>query len=60
MRSVATGPLAYVVALIAVFVIAFGVGRAWGPDVEPVTHHAPSHGVVTGEPTSDPHEGGHP
>ena len=61
MRSVITGPLAYVVALIAVFVIAFGVGRAWGPDVEPVTHDAPSHGVVvTGVPTSDTHEGGHP
>ncbi|MFT4396611.1 hypothetical protein ACLTEW_16925 [Gordonia lacunae] len=61
MRSAATGPLAYVVALIAVFAIAFGVGRAWGPDVEPVTHDAPSHGVVvTDEPSSDSHGGDHP
>ncbi|ATD72586.1 MULTISPECIES: hypothetical protein [Gordonia] len=44
--SIPKGPLAYVVALIAAFVIAFGVGRAWGPQPEPVTHDAPSHGVV--------------
>ena len=44
--SIPTGPLAYVVALIAAFAIAFGVGRAWGPQPEAVTHDAPSHGVV--------------
>ncbi|GAB84809.1 hypothetical protein RVF83_04710 [Gordonia rubripertincta] len=44
--SIPKGPLAYVVALIAAFAIAFGVGRAWGPQPEPGTHDAPSHGVV--------------
>ncbi|MDH3005968.1 MULTISPECIES: hypothetical protein [Gordonia] len=53
--SIPTGPLAYVVALIAAFAIAFGVGRAWGPQPEPVTHDAPSHGVVeTTVPDSSP------
>ncbi len=44
-------------ALIAAFAIAFGVGRAWGgPQPEPVTHDAPTHGVVeTTAPDSTPH-----
>ncbi|TSD95241.1 hypothetical protein FOV72_15215 [Gordonia rubripertincta] len=55
--SIPKGPLAYVVALIAAFAIAFGVGRAWGPQPEPVTHDAPSHGVVeTTVPNFAPHD----
>ncbi|MBD0860603.1 hypothetical protein IA539_05195 [Gordonia sp. zg691] len=42
----AKGPLAYIVVLVAVFAIAFGVGRAWGPESEPAPHDSPSHSVV--------------
>ncbi len=54
--SIPKAPLVYVVALIAAFAIAFGVGRAWGPQPKPVTHDAPSHRVVeTAVPDSAPH-----
>ncbi len=46
MPAFAKGPLLYVIALAAIFVIAFGVGRAWGPDPQPATHESPTHGVV--------------
>ncbi|MEO9329382.1 hypothetical protein [Gordonia aurantiaca] len=46
MTGPARAPLLYVLALVAIFVIAFGVGRAWGPESDPVTHDAPSHGVI--------------
>lgn len=40
------GPVLYVLVLVAAFAIAFGAGRAWGPQPEATVHDAPSHSVV--------------
>ncbi|WP_439030638.1 hypothetical protein [Gordonia terrae] len=60
MTTAVARPVAYVVALIAVVAIAFVVGRAWGPDVEPAPQHSPSHSVEQPDaPDSVPHGGDH-
>ncbi|WP_238420510.1 hypothetical protein [Gordonia sp. 'Campus'] len=48
MTTAVVRPVAYVAALVVIVAIAFVVGRAWGPDVEPAPQHSPSHSVDGG------------